>query len=252
LNAPLIHNIPIGLIIAGPIVAFVISIFVLLRSTLSTLQEALKHRSIGTVLFAFVCLIFSLLVPIGISTVIVDGWSSLMLFFMALILGLSLFVSGVKGLKMLRAHQFMPILFVLLIDILVPTSLIIYQTNMLQGLVSSLLVVVSLSQFIPYLPVGALVLLVADVSLDKKSMRTIRGIGIVVALFVAIEFVVVVIWDISCLIAGNGSDGLGILLVSSIILISMLVLVVIALLRAFTIASQPERTEIVLEQMPKY
>jgi hypothetical protein len=257
LGAPLTftHIAPIGVTIIGPVLVMIISFLALIGSTFSTLRDAFKNRSFGIVFFALLCLGASIIIffPSLNEGAAVEGWTTPGV--TALIAAVSFFITGIKGLKMLRSHQISPILFAILIDFIVPSLLLVYGSVGLSFGVPTWTMLHTFSQFIPYISIGALLLILADTSLNKQSWRLMRGIGILFALLLTIEVAIVVIWDVNCWIAGSGGieiygvphgiwalvggQGSIVLIANALILISMLALVVIALLRAFII--HPER-----------
>ena len=248
---------PTGVTLIGLTIVMIISFLALIGSTFSTLRDAFKNRSFGSVFFALLCLGVSIVI---VSPILNGGDVGLpTLGITALIASVSFFITGIKGLKMLRNRQISPVLFVILIDLIVPSILILYESVGLSSEFSGFAVTHALGQFIPYIAIGALLLMVADASFSRQSWRLIRSLGVLLALLLAIEAIIVVIWDVICWIAGNGSietygatygiwaffggQGLSVLIANVLILIVMLALVLIALLRAFII--HPDRREVI-------
>lgn len=253
-----VHYAPTGVTLIGPIIVMIISFLALIGSTFSTLRDAFKNRSFGSVFFALLCLGVSIVI---VSPILNGGAVGLpMLGITALIASISFFITGIKGLKMLRNRQISPVLFAILIDLIVPSILILYESVGLSFEFSGLR---APGQFIPYIAIGALLLLVADASFSRQSWRLIRSLGVLLALLLAIEAIIVVIWDVICWIAGNGSietngaaygiwalfggQGLSVLIANALILIVMLALVLIALLRAFII--HPDRSDVISDRL---
>jgi hypothetical protein len=249
-------------LITGVNVVSIICFLTLLGSAVSALRDAFKSKNFGIVLFALLCLGLSTVVSVsrgteakGIAEWIVSG-------IMVLTASVSFFVAGIKGLKMLRNRQISPVLFAILIGLIVPSMLFLYE---LAGYASTWQdIAMSFGQFIPYISISALLLKLADVSFSRQNWRWIRGLGIFLALLLVAETVVVVVWDVSCLLSSNGSiiiygpsqgiltlfgdQGSIMMIANTLILIAMLAFVITTLVRAFII--HPNRREAISQPLP--
>jgi hypothetical protein len=175
--------------------------------------NAVKNRQSGTLTFALVC---SGLGIVGASQIVwffyaqqnptadrVFVW--LLIGGIAFWIGAGLFVAGVKGLKLFQTRQWSPMFFALVILLLLPTANLLYQfwgvdykPTVAPGDIGFFLMT-----FAIYLPMGALLLALANDEPGVRSWQVTRGFGVVLALALILNLAAVEIWNINRWIGGD-------------------------------------------------
>ena len=148
----------------------------------------------------------------------------LLLVEMVLLFSTGLFMLGVKGIRLLRNGQGRLVFFVLALVLLLPLGLLAYSLWGMRGASPGEIVYLppgsfsvgsvafsSVAQFLwfvaqgiaPYLTLGGLLLAIAHDPLDARNLRATRGFGILIALLLAFNLAVIVIWDVNRWIGGH-------------------------------------------------
>jgi hypothetical protein len=203
----------------------------LLVVALATIKNALKHRRLGTLIFAILSIGLGIVGAFQVFSFspgpdyplmeLIFAW--LLMGGIALCVGVGLFVTGVKGLHAIRKRQWWSVGFALAIDLLLPVGLMSYilwgregtlggAIQLTQGsfLIGNV-VFSSIANFImflllemgPYLLLGALLLTLACDESSTHGWRVTRGFGAAFSLVLVVNLAAVVIWDINRWLGGG-------------------------------------------------
>jgi hypothetical protein len=256
-----------------------VSLLALLFIAVPILLDVLKNRRRVMLLFAILCLGIS--VALGFKYIpniprlqvsflnIAEGW----LYFgiNPLVVGLSLFVTGVKGLQAIRERRWWLIGLVLLIDLFLPICLLLCRIwNTVIPPVGSFPIpqgalwiggipFASITDFIrffwwsfaqyalPFCMLGALILALCQSEPGKYTWRFVRGFGAVLVSLLIVSLALVMVWDVSRWLGNDarifqpdhgiwplfGGQWFGPLLINAFVLMVALGLVILALVRSF-------------------
>jgi len=258
-----------------------VSLIALLGIAGSSLLQSVKNRRWRSLLFALICLGLALGVfprsisfppPLGFPLFVYIP-DLLLVFETALLLGVSLFVTGVKGLGLLKSKQRRLIFLALLIDFLLPAFQYIYvlwgehtphpgETFVLAPgyflvgniAFSSLFNFLQflLNGFIPFFALGALLLTLASNPFSMREWRITRIFGVIMTLLLICDLSIVLIWDINRWIGGGvwifeptagvwplfGGHWVGPLITNALILALTVVIILVVMIRSFIL--QPD------------
>jgi hypothetical protein len=262
-----------------------LGLIALLVVALATIKNALKHRRLGTLIYAIIC------IGLGIAGAfqelpfspgpdyplmeLIFAW--LLIGGIALCVGGSLFVTGVKGLQAIRKRQWWSVGFALAIDLLLPAGLMSYILWGTEGITPGTtiqlppggflignMVFSSIANFITflllamgsYLPLGALLLTLASNESSARGWRVTRGFGAAFTVVLVVNLAAVVIWDVNRWLGGGvwifdpthgvwplfGGQWIGPLMTNALILAVALSLALLALIRSFLIRPGGEQS----------
>ena len=201
----------------------------------------------------------------------------LLLVEMVLLFSTGLFMLGVKGISLLRNGQGRLVFFVLALVLLLPLGLLAYSLWGMQGASLGKIVLApgyfsvgsvafsSVVQFLwfiaqgiaPYLTLGGLLLAIAHDPLDARNLRATRGFGILIALLLAFNLAVIVIWDVNRWICGHvwvfdstagiwplfRGQWVSALAANALVLALIFGIILIALMRSFSIQPDDNKVE---------
>ena len=246
-----------------------VSLLALLFIAVPILLDVLKNRRRAMLLFAILCLGISVALGFkytpGILSLqvsffnIAEGW----LYFgiNPLVVGLSLFVTGVKGLQAIREHRWWLIGLVLLIDIFPSICVLLFRTWNTITPPGGSFPITSITDFIqllwwsfveyalPFCMLGALLLALCQSEPGKSTWRFIRGFGAVLVSLLIVSLAFVMVWDVSRWLGNDGyifqpDHGIwplfggqlfGPILINGVILVVALGLGILALVRSFAV-----------------
>jgi hypothetical protein len=208
-----------------------LGLIALLVVALATIKNALKHRRLGTLIFAILSIGLGIVGAFQVFSFspgpdyplmeLIFTW--LLMGGIALCVGVGLFVTGVKGLQAIRKRQWWSVGFALAIDLLLPVGLMSYilwgregtlggAIQLTQGsfLIGNV-VFSSIANFImflllamgPYLLLGSLLLTLAGDESSTQGWRVTRGFGAAFSLVLVVNLAAVVIWDINRWLGGG-------------------------------------------------
>ena len=239
-----------------------ISLIALFVVAIVTLKDDLKSHRFGTLIFAMICLGLGIAGTCqALPFILAQAASFLMsLIWASLLIGaisLITFVTGVKGLKLLQARQWWPIVLALLIGLLLPAVQVAYDFWTMDGPPTSgsfsQRLLFLLFSLVPYTYLGALLLALACNESGTYDWRVTRGFGIMFVLVLLVNVIAVVLYDINLWVNG-GIGGVGIWpllggqrgnprpITSALILVVTLGLVLLALIRSFLIRPEEEQS----------
>jgi len=238
-----------------------LSLIALLVVTLATLKHALTQRQGGTLLFAIICLGLGIVGGFGDRPffgldfhfplwLLILGW--LPVGVIALGVGVSLFVTGVKGLQAIRNRQWVWGMENLSTGQKPPGGFLIGNAYFisLANFISSLLL-----DMYPYLLLGTLLLTLAGNESSTRSWRVTRSFGAVLTVVLVVNLAAVAIWDVNCWLGGFwifdpthgvrplfGGQWIGPSMTNALILTVALSLALFALIRGFLIQPGEEQS----------
>jgi hypothetical protein len=195
---------------------------------------------------------------------------------LALCVGASLFVTGLKGLQAVRERQWWSVGFALAIDVVLPAVLICYSLwgrewggtiDLAHSLPGTFQIgsisFSSIANFIlflmiemgPYLLIGALLLTLTISESSTLSWRVTRGFGIVFTFMMIIILATIAVWDVNRWLSGGvwifspaygvwplfGGQWIGPLITNVLILAIALVFALLALIRSFLILPEDKQ-----------
>ena len=194
---------------------------------------------------------------------------------MVLLFSTGLFMLGVKGISLLRNGQGRLVFFVLALVLLLPLGLLAYSLWGMRGTSLGGTVFLPPGSFTvgdvafssvglflwfiaqgiaPYLTLGGLLLALAHNPPSTQSLRAARGFGIFIALLLAINLVIILIWDVNRWVGGHvwifdptagiwplfRGQWVGALATNALVLALAFGITLIALLRSFSIQPDDE------------
>ncbi len=193
---------------------------------------------------------------------------------MALLLSTGLFISGIKGLQLVMNGQKWLVFFVLLLELLLPLGQVAYSLWGLHGNSGGMVSLApgyfllgnvafpSVASFLtyltqgiaPYLTLGGLLLALVHDPLTTRGIHIAQRFGILIVLLLAFNLAIIVIWDVNRWLGGHvwvfdptvgiwplfHGQWISALITNVLILALTLGIMLIALVRSFTIESNTQ------------